>query len=175
MTKKPIVFPETETSGEPTAFLEESWPTMYADLKKEREEGWTRLAERYEANPGSVYEAWHWLNNHPIFYYYTREDRRHEKTLCDDRGVCEGLELMPMMVDKVTRKVVEPAETGELEIWVEVFPASLSRGNGDIRLHDHKVDTGASTYEEALVKVAALIYERHGHDRVRLDGLWDGA
>lgn len=175
MTKKPIVFPEVDYSGKAKSPLNAWWPTLYADLKKVREKDWTRMAEEYEAEPGNLHKVWHWLNNHPIFYYFCNEKRRHESTLCDDRGIYEGLELIPVLVDKVTRQTGGPPGDAETEIWVEVFPSSLTRGSNDIRLHDYELDTGAPTYEEALVKVAGLVYERHGHDRVRLTELWDGA
>lgn len=175
MTKKPIVFPEIDASGEPKPFIAKSWLTLYTDLQKGRKEEWIRMAERYEANPENLHAAWYWLNNHPIFYYFSNEKWRHESTLCDNRGVYEGLELLPALVDKDTRQIDGPPENAEIEIWVEVFPSSLTCGRNDIRLHDYELDTGAPTYEEALIKVAGLIYERHGHDRVRLNELWSGA
>lgn len=175
MTKKPIVFPEIDASGEVKPFLNLTWPTLYADLQKTRKEEWIRVAERYEAAPDDLHVVWHWLNAHPIFYYFSNEKKRHESSLCSERGIHEGLELIPALVDKDTRQTGGPPENAEIEIWVEAFPASITRGSNDIRLHDYEVDTGAPTYEEALIKVAGLIYERHGHDRVRLTELWDGA
>lgn len=175
MTKKPIVFPEVDASGEQEFALDDSWPTRYADCQKSREEGWVKLAEQYEADPKNLHVVWHWLNNHPVFYYYTDKNRHHEATLSDGRGVDEGLELRPGLVDKVTRTTGGPEENTELEIWVEAFPCSLTHGTGGFRMHDVELDTGAPTYEEALIKVAALIYERHGHDRTHLEEAWDRA
>lgn len=171
--KKPIVFPEVDTSGKPKSLMAGSWPTLYVDSWASTRRNWTEIVVAYEENPEDLYRAWMWLTYHPIFWYYGR--RRHISTLAETRGVHEGLELQPAMVNKVTRKAKGPWEDREVEIWVEVFPASMTRGNGDIRLHDIELDTGAPTYEATLLKVAKMIYDRHGNDRVKLTELWEGA
>lgn len=170
--KKPIVFPEIDASGEPAGC---GWPTLYADCQANRVQSWAKTARKYEKDPTSFYRAWYWLQGHPLFWYFGRE-HQHESTLCDNRGVDEGLEFRPAMVNKVTRKTEGPMKDRELEIWVEVFPTSLKPGALNTRrLHDYKCDTGAPSYEEAVVEVARLIYARHGNDRVKLDEIWDGA
>lgn len=155
--------------------MNKSWRTLYPDLRRMREERWTKLAKAYEKNPEGFYESWHWLQCHPIFWYFGT-GRQHESTLCSNRGVYEGLELCPELVDPKTRRTEGPLESRVVEIWVEVFPASMGPGGrSGIRLHDYVCDTGAPTYEEAVIKTARLVYERHGHDRVKLDEIWDGS
>lgn len=173
--KKPIVFPEVDTSGEPTSLMAESWPTLYVDSWESTKRNWTEIVVAYEENSEDLYRVWMWLTYHPIFWYFGREERRHVSTLAETRGVHEGLELQPAMVSKKTRRAEGPWKDREVEIWVEVFPTSLTRGSNDIRLHDIELDCGAPTYEQALIKVARLIYDRHGNDRVKLTELWEGA
>jgi len=173
--KKQIVFPEMDTSGKPRSMMAESWPTLYVDSWASTRRRWTETVVAYEENPQDLYRAWMWLAYHPVFWYHGHEERRHISTLAETRGVHEGLELQPAMVNKKTRRTEGPWKNREVEIWVEVFPASLTRGKGDIRLHDTELDTGAPTYEEALIKVAGMLYERYGNDRVKLTELWEGA
>lgn len=173
--KKPIVFPEVDCSGEPKGFTGESWPTLYQDLQEARQQMWTERAVAYEANQDDFYAAWMWLHHHPIFWYFGSA-HRHERALCADRGVDEGLEFRPAMVDPETRRVEdEPERNTHLEIWVEVFPSSMGDDGRDGRLHDYVCDTGGDTYEAAVIDVAKEIYERHGHDRTVLHKEWSGA
>lgn len=173
--KKPIVFPEIDTSGEPVSMMAQDWPTLYADIWAGTRREWTQTVIAYEENPEDLYRVWWWLTRHPIFWYFGREEKRHVSTLAETRGVHEGIEFQPAMVNKVTRKTEGPWEDRELEFWVEVFPTSLTRGSNDIRLHDTELDTGAPTYEAAMIKVAKMIYDRHGNDRVKLTEIWEGA
>lgn len=173
--RKPIVWPEMDTSGTPSSLMAASWPTLYIDSWAATQREWTSTVHAYEEHQDDVYRAWWWLARHPIFWYFGREDRRHISTLSETRGVHEGLEFQPAMVNRKSRKTEGPWKYREVEIWVEVFPTSLTRGTNDIRLHDTDLDTGAPTYEEALIKVARMIYERHGNDRVNLTELWKGA
>jgi hypothetical protein len=154
-----------------------SWPDLYTDLRDMRQKRWEKLAKSYEAEPTSFWWSWHWVQHHPIFWYFApgrREPRLHERNLVWERGVDEGLEIRPAMVDPETRRIEKPnSRNTHLEIWVEVFPASFR--DKSIRLHDVDCDTGGDTYEEAIVNVAHEIYEVHGHDRRVLAGKWGGA
>lgn len=172
--KKPIVFPEIDASGEP-APEGALWPTLYVDLRDSMKSQWTAVAGAYEEAPDDFYRAWRWLQHHPIFWYFSG-DEPHVSRLCDHRGVYEGLEFEPNMVNRKTRRIGGPVEEQELAIWVEVFPTSFCPGaRNTIRLHDIECVTGAPTYEQAVIEVAHLIYERHGHDRVKLGEIWDEA
>lgn len=172
--KKPIIWPEVDCSGHPRqdSLVDVSWPTLYQDLQKMRMKEWTTRAQMYERDPENLMNAWWWLQKHPIFWYFGKH--QHEVSLCWELGVDEGLEFRPTLVDPETRRIEKPrSRNTHLEFWVEVFPASLR--NREIRLHDYECDTGGDTYEEAIVKVAKEIYERHGHDRQGLAEKWSGA
>jgi hypothetical protein len=170
--KKPIVWPEVPNDGESNVL---GWSTLYQDLSKMRMQMWRNRATAYEQNPGDFYTAWHWLQNHPIFWYFGPR-RKHESTLCYDRGTDEGLEFRPAKVNPNTLRISNRRTKNTLlQMWVEVFPSSMHEDGRDLRLHDVECDTGGATYEEALLKAAEEIYRRHGNDRVVLAELWSGA
>jgi hypothetical protein len=172
--KKPIVWPEIDCSGHPRqdSLLDVSWPTLYQDLQDMRKKEWTRLAKAYERQPDNFWYAWWWLQKHPVFWYFGPK-RQHESTLCWERGVDEGLEFRPTLVDPDTRKVSKKrSRNTHMEVWVEVFMTSFRGDSRDIRLHDTECDTGGDTYEQAIVNVAREIYNKHGHDRQVLAKSW---
>lgn len=171
--KKPIEWPEIDCSGHPRqdSLLDVSWPSLYRDLQKMRQDEWAKLSKAYEAEPDSFWRSWHWVQCHPVFWYF--DHKRHESNLQWGRGTDEGLEIRPAMVDPNTRKVEKrKGRNTHLEIWAEVFPASMRQLGGGIRLHDYECDTGGDTYEQAIVNVAAKIYEKHGNDRRVLAKEW---
>lgn len=169
--KRRIEWPEIDCSGESSVL---GWKTLYPDLQQMRKEEWERRARAYEADPEDFHTAWHWLNNHPVFWYFGKE--RHERNLCADRGVFEGLEFVPVKVNPETLRIDDDSSKNTLvQIWVEVFMSSLRQPGGGIRLHDVECDTGGATYEEAVVKVAKRIYERYGNDRESLAASWRNA
>ena len=169
--KKPITWPEIDCSGE---LAGADWAILYQDLQRMRQEEWRKLALAYERNPGDFYTAWHWLQKHPIFWYFGK--RRHESLLATDRGIHEGLEFEPAMVHPETQCISDvSADNTRLAVWVEVFPASLQDGGRDGRLHDYECDTGGDTYEDAVVAVAREIYNHHGNDREHLRDIWRSA
>lgn len=167
--KKPIVFPEIDCSGTSKIL---GIHDLYVVLQETRQERWLRLVLAYEADKDSFFDAWHWLNEHPVFYYFGEE--AHERSLVSNQGVREGLEFMPTMVNPETRTVSDDDDLNtKVDIWVEVFPASLRIKGGLHRFHDVSCDTGGSTYEEAVIMAAKLIYDEHGNDREALKERWD--
>ncbi len=170
---RPIVWPDIPCDGATQGAV--GWPTLYQDLARMRRDAWRNLCHRYEENPADFYTAWHWLQGHPIFWYFGY--RAHESNLCHERGVDEGLEFHPAKVNPNTLSVSKRSSKNTLlQIWVEVFPTSLKQGsNNSVRLHDVDCDTGAGTYEEAVIAVAKLIYAHHGNDRVMLEQKWSSA
>jgi hypothetical protein len=172
--RKPITWPEIPRDGQTSGIL--GWPTLYQDLAVMREDRWTKWCRLYEETPEDFYIAWYWVEHHPVFWYHGRHGP-HESTLCSDRGVDEGLEFRPAKVNPKNLKISKTkAKNTLLQIWVEVFPTSMSPGSLNTnRLHDTDCDTGAGTYEEAVIAVAKEIYEHHGNDRVALEQKWKSA
>ena len=173
--KRPIVWPDVPCDGEPSEFLQESWPKLYQDLAKMRKKAWSSQAKAYEKSPKNFYTAWWWLQRHPVLWHF-RGDRHHESTLQWERGVDEGLEFRPVKVNPKTERIDDSkAKNTATRIWVEVFPCSMTSGRDGIRLHDYECDTGGATYESAVIRVAREIYSVHGHDRQALGDRWNGA
>jgi len=172
--KKPIFWPEIPYDGVIDLNLssKEREKTRWSELRALREDRWRQVVLAYEEKPGDFWVAWHWLNEHPIFYRCYREF--HEKYLVNERGILDGcVEVIPAKVNPETGSISEdPTKNTKLEFWVEVFPRSLKPENDGSSLHDYVCDTGGDTYELAIVKVAEEIYKRHGNDRTTLEKEW---
>lgn len=168
--KKPITWPEVPCEGviDLNLSTEDREKTRYADIQAMREDRWRQLVLAYEEKPGDFWVAWHWLNEHPLFYRFTKE--LHEKWLLENRGVLDGcIEVTPAKVNPETlRRSEDPTKNTKLEFWVEVFTVG-SWGADTTDVHDYECDTGGDTYEQAIVKVAEKIYQHHGNDRSAMD------
>jgi hypothetical protein len=172
--KKPIAWVEIPCEGVIDLNLgsEEREKTRWGEIQAMREDRWRQLVLAYEEAPEDFWVAWHWLNEHPIFYRCHRDF--HEKGLLENRGILDGcVEVIPAKVNPETRKRSEDeTKNSKLEFWVEVFPRSLKPERDGISLHDYERDTGGDTYELAIVAVAKAIYAHHGNDRATLDKEW---
>lgn len=144
---------------------------LYARLQEYREDRWLKLVSAYEANPREFYNAYRWLNEHPVFYtfpYRMGQDLpQHERYLQDDRGMYEGIEFTVVRVDPKTEAISEDqALNTEVRFWYEIC---LGQFNSPFRLHDTDLDNGAKTYEKAVVKAARAVHKRYGNDRKKLE------
>ena len=63
---KPIELPDLATSSEPGWLNPDGM--LYYDAWLYLRAGWDETCRTYEANPGSLYNAWHYLNDHPIYW-----------------------------------------------------------------------------------------------------------
>lgn len=171
--KKPIAWPEIpcEADDSLSALKGMTRRELYRSVQVAREDRWRSLVLAYEEDQDDFYNAWRWLNEHPIFYRCYREF--HESGLSEDRGVLDGcIEVRPVKVNPKTEQISEDSSKNtKLEFWVEVFPRSMDPAVGH-HLHDYECDAGGDTYEVAIVKVAKEIYDRHGNDRATLDREW---
>lgn len=151
---------------------------LYRDLQGYREDAWRETVRAFEANPGSFSNAWHYLNNHPVFWTFGDvRDGKHpevrERNLQHEYGMTFGcgIEVTVNRVDPKTRRISDdPALNTRTEVWYEV---ALTHWPTDphypIRIHDYECDGGAKTYEKAIVKAARKIHQRYGNDRQILD------
>lgn len=145
---------------------------LYRDLWRATRDNWYDTARTYEANPGSVYNAWRYLNDHPIFWKLTRwptdEDRglprEHARYLIDDQGM-DLVEIGPHRVNPDDRRVSEDkALNTRLEWWAESGEWGWSDDPVN-RYHNYKLDCGGATYEEAVIAMARKVWKHYGNDR----------
>ena len=106
----------------------------------------------------NFYEAWHWLNDHPLFtidgiggagggslYVEVVRVNPDNETIEDDEWL-----------NTATRVWLEggPWEPEHSPVPGEIYPAGWS--------HDYNLDCGAPTYEEAVVKFVGLVKKYYG-------------
>jgi len=115
------------------------------------------------------YEAWNFLKDHRIF-----KDR-------------EGLSFFPNQCLTIDVVKVNPknerieddkSKNTAVRIWLECGPLlrqeDLNQADGEegirgeLASHDIDLDCGAPTFEEAIVKLANLVYEKYGRSRKRI-------
>lgn len=147
----------------------------YAELQADRAEEWAAYVKAYEDNPDDFYNAYRFLNNHPAFWKFyghpeaPHADRFHEKMLISDRGVEHRIEVWVAKVNPDTgRTEDDPGLNTKTEVWLETgkirWPEKHFRGY-DIPFHDHELDCGGDTYEQAIVNMARLVHDKYGNDR----------
>jgi len=102
---------------------------------------WLESTLAYEANPNDFMTAWYWVDSHPAFWSRYKEGSN-DWSMNNNSNVWVG----------VTAK-----DTGETVIMLEtgaaIEPARTSH------YHDLRLDVYAPTYEEAFVKLAALVHK----------------
>lgn len=143
----------------------------YKDIQDSRASHWAELVERFEANP-DFYNAYHWLNHHPLFWTFHQGDGRlpvvHEKHLVNHFGMPEALDIDVVRFDPETMAVSDdPARNTELRVTWELD--AIGTLGETIRTHVYKLDGGAPTYEEAVIRAAKKIHKKYGNDRQIFD------
>lgn len=76
------------------------------------------------------------------------------------------IELTPHMVHPITKHIEDnDFKNTELNWWVECGPYVEDEEHGIMSSHDWELDCGGCTAEEAVWKLAQLVYEKYGdHD-----------
>jgi len=189
---KPINLPEVATFSNEGApewvkgldFMEtdEEWRNLYIDLQKHRGEYWEETVRAFEQNPGDFYNAYHYLDSHPAFYYFhqlgklTAEERIHERHLEHDGLVTESLHVMVVKVNPETERREEDEELNtKTVIWVEMGKRGWPKHptddphTWDHRWHDIDLDCGGDTYEQAIITAAIYLHHAYGNDRTICD------
>jgi hypothetical protein len=186
---KPVVFPDVDVSDDDGAEGHElgefqdlpgrsasRWvrqPGHYAGIWKIYQDEWLSLAHAYESNPNDFYNAYHYLDNHPIFWTFRSDDYRdrppnHISKLQHNYGVINAVSIMVVRVNPAT-DAVDDDETKNVvtQVWFEVGKRDLHVDNkhGVISYHDWQLDDGAGTYEEAVVLCAHKVWVKYGNDR----------
>jgi hypothetical protein len=151
---------------------------LHHRLQEYRESAWFETVHAFEANPGDFYNAWHYLNNHPVFWTFGEPrdgtvPEVHERNLQHEYGMLfgNGIEVTVHRVDPKTRSVSDdPARNTRTEVWYELSLTHWpTHEHYPHRIHDYEGDGGAKTYEKAIVKAARKVHELYGNDRRILD------
>lgn len=193
---KDIVFPEVDLSGDEgdpdwagEDFVEVPgrnvyrWvcpPGLHADVWGYKQESWEEAVAAYEAVPDSFFNSWYYLNGHPVYWRFNQVADRpanHESGLETEYGF--GSDAINIHVTQVCsdcgrRHDDDPNLNNKTEIWLEtgkweMLPGKGSRHHG--HWHDPELDCGGDTYEEAVIKLARLVWEKYGNDRRIADAL----
>jgi hypothetical protein len=179
MKQKPIRLPKLATvvPGDKRS------SRLYYDLRLYLETGWHETVRAYEANPGSFYNAWHYLNEHPVYWKLERYGAgqadldalplRHLKWLLHDYGFGSGgISMAVARVAPDGRTSGDPALNTRTEVWLETGEFAWSAVSEHhvepgTHYHNYKLDCGGGTYEEAVVKMARNVHRFYGNDRRR--------
>lgn len=138
-------------------------------------EQWTDTVKAYETHPDDIYNAWWYIDTHPVFWRFDQQihedyPRNHVSRLRHGGALNEGWpDIRPYMVDPETGKFGD----GKL-IWEYEFghwPLHPDDNCGShIPFHDPELDGDAETYEQAIVAIAKKIHDSYGNDRRIVDG-----
>lgn len=155
------------------------------------------IAQRYAQNPEEFYASYHYLRLHPIFHRYEYrtageipnldtvsaeelaafETPRH---LVDDDG-WRDVWMSVVLVDPATKRVEDDSSRNtHTEVWLEHGPHLFG---SDVfgseyawqfqitghSTHDHEIDCGGDTFEEAVIALAANVHTRYGNDRSKVN------
>lgn len=97
--------------------------------------------------------AWWWLKQHPIFF-----DHLHSRF-----NECLSIEVVDL--NPLTDEVAEDeALNTRAAVWLEIGPYDQGPGpfgSGQFT-HDTDLDCGADSFEEALVRMASLVWAKYG-------------
>lgn len=111
------------------------------------------------------YEAYHWLDNHPIFEESISIPG--QKILIKHSRFQEGLYMMVVKVDIEKEEIMEEeSRNTETRVWLEHGPFTIEsvevgrewRGCS----HDIDLDCGGATFEEAIIELAKLVKDKYG-------------
>lgn len=150
-------------------------PGLYASVLAGIIEERTDAVRAYEAAPGDFYRAFYYLDSHPAYWQFSsaRTDtpvpQNHVIRLSHERGVARCVDVDVARVNPDT-DCVEPVGRTHLntatQIWLETGPSELfPQGCCGIRTHDYPLDTGATTFEEAIIRMAHNVWTAYGNDR----------
>lgn len=85
----------------------------------------------------TYYEAYRFLKKHPRGEFWN------------------NLEIALVMVDPVTHRIHQVREKNtSVQVWLETGPVDGT--------HDIRIDSGGNSFEEAVIKLAALVKKYYG-------------
>lgn len=105
----------------------------------------------------TFFDAWWFLNEHEAFLHpeHKCEYDSFFKSYCLDVDV--------QRVNPITRRIEPDAHLNTLtEVWLECGAAFIDEDGSVQTSHDYRLDCGAETFEEAIIKLANLVNHYYG-------------
>lgn len=140
---------------------------------------WEETVRAFEAGPGDVYHAWHYVDSHPAFWKlrpwgHGKYPVNHVSYLTFSGALTRGWpEVIPYRTCPETGRHEEDAARNTATTWrYELGPEKLLPEEGCAEppaWHDYALDGGGATYEEAVIALARAIHEHYGNDRAVID------
>jgi len=111
-------------------------------------------------NKNNTVGAWHFLYGHP---YYAQPTRDTEGNYIFTSGFELSICAQPFMVNPITKAIDDNSMLNtECNVWLESGHCYIGDGNFAGFSHDIELDTGGNTWEEAIINLANLVYEKYG-------------
>lgn len=104
----------------------------------------------------NFYDSFHYLNTHPIFNHKPNG----EQTYYSFFNHCLDVDVQKVNPANGIKEDDESLNT-QVEIWLEAGPFISE----DIISHDVDLDCGGYTYEQAIINLANLVYEKYSSDK----------
>jgi hypothetical protein len=110
----------------------------------------------------NFYDAWWFLEEHPMFKYYDNK-----RCKIEFGSFQESLNIYVTKVNPKTKRIDDNIKLNtKVEIWVEcggyIFDENF---NNWISCHDIRLDCGGDTFEEAIIKLANLVLKFYGKNK----------
>jgi len=140
------------------------WKSLYAQCQAVRLEEWHESVRAFEAAPQDFHNAYHYLNEHPMFYFFygagqPAATRLHERYLEHAMGVQRCVGTSVYRRGGATWVMLE---AGEHE-----WPRQCEPSEGVRR--DTLLTVRATSYEAAVIALAAKVHTYYGNDRQHCD------
>jgi hypothetical protein len=158
------------------------WITLYQSVQTHRIEYWERTARAFEANPGSFYNAWHYLDSHPVFWKFRGDgdmphpQRIHERHLMHDQRLMDSVTIDVVKVNPATNSYDDNEELNtKTQVWIEMgkwgWPGTDTGDpqGRDAHWHDTELDCGADDFQSAIITAAIYLHAAMGNDRSACD------
>jgi hypothetical protein len=155
---------------------------LHARVRAHHDNQFRQTAAAYDDNPTDFVTAWTYLMNHPVFHrpWYglrpgvTADELDSDKLAAPPNYIDDGdgFRDLWMHVCLEDGQVVVYLEHGP-HLWPHDVPVA-EHGNvpaDGMSSHDIDLDVRAATYEEAIVRLAANVRSKYGHDRSNI-ALW---
>lgn len=146
-------------TGSPRANFERERGPLYEVIQKRRIDDWAQIVTDYEADPRRFARAWHYLNQHPIYYWFRRPGDEpaagdQERNLVGDAGLYEFyFQVSELCAERCLANDCDHPTRGIC--WAESGP----RGT-----HDYRLDVWGDTYESCILQLARLVWTHYGND-----------